>query len=211
MRVQTTRFPALALVAVVAGLTLTACDGDGGSDNASASGGASASAGASADSSPAASDAQGDTSGSGTSGSGGAGATSGSGTTSGGQCQTSQLAFSTSHGMGEGELLVNLKNTGSAACSLHGFPGVDLKGKDGTISADRSKFGAPVVTVKPGEETRFTLHYPPNNSGGSGVTFTSLVVTPPGETHSTTLSAGINVPAQENSPAVTVDPVGVGK
>ena len=113
--------------------------------------------------------------------------------------------------MGEGELIVNMKNTGSAYCTLHGFPGVDLKGKDGTVSASRSKLAAPTVTLQPGAETRFTLHYPPNNSGGSGETFTQLVVTPPNETHSTVLQAGVNVPVTEGGPGITVDPVGTGK
>jgi hypothetical protein len=114
--------------------------------------------------------------------------------------------------MAEGTLIVNLKNTGSATCSLKGFPGADLKSKDGTVSAQRSKLAAPLVSVRPGEETRFTLHYPPNNSGGSGETFTGLVVTPPNETHSRTLPVSINVPVSDGSgPAVTVDPVGTGK
>ncbi|MFD9812014.1 DUF4232 domain-containing protein [Streptomyces sp. NPDC059080] len=97
------------------------------------------------------------------------------------------------------------------ACSLQGFPGVDLKGRDGTISATRSKAAPVKVTVQPGEETRFTLNTPPNTSGGSGVTFTSLIVTPPNETHSHTLPAGINLPVSDKPAAVTVDPVGVGK
>ena len=63
-----------------------------------------------------------------------------------------------------------------------------------------------------GPATHFTLYYPPNNSGGSGVTFTTLVVTPPNETHSHTMSLGINIPAGSNSaPTVRVDPVGAGK
>ncbi|AOR35475.1 hypothetical protein BFF78_34330 [Streptomyces fodineus] len=127
-------------------------------------------------------------------------------------CTTSHLAFSTSGGMAEGTLVVNLKNTGSATCTLKGFPGADLKSKDGSVSARRSRLAAPLVRVKPGGETRFTLHYAPNHSGGSGETFTGLIVTPPGETHSRTLPVGINVPVSDGSgPAVTVDPVGTGK
>ncbi|MET8614532.1 DUF4232 domain-containing protein [Streptomyces misionensis] len=221
MRVQ--KFSLLA-VAVAAGLSLTACGGsDSGSSGGSDSSASSAASGAS------------DTQGSGTQsspsqGSGGNGGSTGSngGQTSGGQtsgghaatgagrasgagCTTAHLAFSTSGAMAEGELIVNMKNTGSANCTLHGFPGVDLKGKDGTVSASRSKLAAPVVTLQPGAETRFTLHYPPNNSGGSGVTFTQLVVTPPNETHSTVLQAGVNVPVTEGGPGITVDPVGTGK
>lgn len=210
MRVQ--KLSLLAVVAAVAGLSLTACQG-----------GDTSSSGAGDSSSPSSqgSTSQGPTSrGSGSQASDGSGASGGKGaptaSRTGGAmtsaCTTSELAFSTSGGMAEGTLVVNLKNTGSVTCSLKGFPGADLKSKDGTVSARRSKLAAPLVSVKPGEEARFTLHYPPNNSGGSGETFTSLVVTPPNETHSRTLPVSINVPVSDgNGPAVTVDPVGTGK
>ncbi|MFH8341643.1 DUF4232 domain-containing protein [Streptomyces sp. AM6-12] len=216
MRVQKI---SLLVVALAAGLSLTAC---GSSDNNSGGGDSSSPGSAASDTSG--------TQGSGGSGSGGSTGSTGSGSTgqnggqsssahgptgsgraSGAGCTTAHLSFSTSGGMGEGELIVNMKNTGSANCTLHGFPGVDLKSKDGTVSASRSKLAAPTVTLQPGAETRFTLHYQPNNSGGSGETFTQLVVTPPNETHSTTLNAGINVPVTESGPDITVDPVGTGK
>ncbi|MFF9275403.1 DUF4232 domain-containing protein [Streptomyces griseosporeus] len=150
-------------------------------------------------------------------GNGGTGTGSGSGSGSdasgsGGRCRTADLGFTATHGMGEGILIVHLKNTGSATCTLKGFPGVDLKGKDGTVSATRSDVAPVAVEVKPGEETRFTLRYPPNTSGGSGTTFTTLVVTPPNETHSHTLPTDISVPVTEGAgQPVTVDPVGTGK
>jgi uncharacterized protein DUF4232 len=201
----------LLAIAVAAGLSLTACQGDG-----------SASSGASDSSSAQTSGSQSSGGGASATDNGNAGATPASGsagnggTTGGGgssACQTSQLGFSASGGMAEGTLIVNLKNTGSAACSLQGFPGVDLKGKDGTISASRSKLSAPLVSIQPGDETRFTLHYPANNSGGTGTTFTSLIVTPPNETHSYTLPVGINLPVTDGSGGtpVSVDPVGTGK
>ncbi|MFI0817126.1 DUF4232 domain-containing protein [Streptomyces sp. NPDC021098] len=186
MRVQKLSLLALA---VAAGLSLSACQG--GDSSSKGSGDSSASA-----------DAKSDT------GSGGTGASGGGS----GACKTSQLGFSTSHGMGEGTLIVNLKNNGSATCTLQGFPGVDLKGKDGSISADRSDLTPEKVSVKSGEETRFTLSYPPNTSGGTGATFTSLLVTPPGETHSHSVPASINLPASDGTDsAIKVDPVGSGK
>ncbi|MEV6295485.1 DUF4232 domain-containing protein [Streptomyces sp. NPDC051896] len=202
MRVQKL---SLLAVTAVAGLSLTACQGG---DTSSSDAGDS--------SSPSSPSSQSSTSqgsdGSGASGGKGAPTASRTGGAMASACTTSQLAFSTSGGMAEGTLIVNLKNTGSATCSLKGFPGADLKSKDGTVSAQRSKLAAPLVSVKPGEETRFTLHYPPNNSGGSGETFTGLVVTPPNETHSRALPVSINVPVSDGSgPAVTVDPVGTGK
>ncbi|MGQ4514849.1 DUF4232 domain-containing protein [Streptomyces sp. DW26H14] len=225
MRIQ--KISVLTLVAVAAGLSLTACDK--GSDNSSASVSSSSSTadnqGASAKTkTDSAAGAASGTSVSKSSGSG-SGSTSGSGTASvtgtdpgapagpsGSTCRTANLSFTTSGGMAEGELIVNMKNTGSSTCTMHGFPGVDLKGHDGTVSATRTKINAPDVKLASGEETRFTLHYPENNTGGSGVTFTSLIVTPPNETHSHTIHTGINIPANSDSaPTITVDPVGSGK
>ncbi|NDZ79079.1 DUF4232 domain-containing protein [Streptomyces sp. SID10853] len=221
MRMQ--KISVLTLVAVAAGLSLTACDN--GSDSSSAP--ASSSAAGSDSQSQAGSDQAGSAGsaktdstsahGAGTrisnnSGSAAdAGPKSGSGHASGSACRTANLGFTTSGAMAEGELIINLKNNGAGTCTLHGFPGVDLKGRDGTVSATRNKAAAPDVSVAPGDETRFTLHYPPNNSGGSGVTFTSLVVTPPNETHSHTIAQNINIPASQSGPAISVDPVGSGK
>ncbi|MEV6703960.1 hypothetical protein AB0M68_43775, partial [Streptomyces sp. NPDC051453] len=114
MRVQ--KFSLLA-VAVAAGLSLTACqsgdDSSAGSDDSSSSaqssgsqdaGGSSASTGKGTG-----------TAGSGASAEGSSGAASGTAT---GACRTSQLAFSSSGGMAEGTLIVNLKNTGTATCTL---------------------------------------------------------------------------------------------
>lgn len=191
MRVQNLSLLALA---VAAGLSLSACQGDDSSSQGSGDSSASA-------------DKKSDT------GSGGTGTGGNDGSDAGsGACKTSQLGFTTSPGMGEGTLIVNLKNNGSATCTLQGFPGVDLKGKDGSISADRSDLTPQKVSVKSGEETRFTLSYPANTSGGTGATFTSLVVTPPGETHSRSVPASINLPASDSTTSgIKVDPVGSGK
>jgi hypothetical protein len=212
--------PVAALVA--AGLALAAC----GSNSTTASGTSSAtppsggSAGAGGGTSATTSTPGGSTAagGSGTSGDGAGNAGNTGGTGAGGGpaagsgCRTANLAFSASGGMGEGEVLINLKNVGATSCSMHGFPGVDLKGRDGTVSAARSTMAAPSVTLAPGRTTEFTLHYPPNNTGGSGETFTTAEVTPPNETHSHTMTLGINVPADSDSaPAISVDPVGAGK
>ncbi|MEU8693025.1 DUF4232 domain-containing protein [Streptomyces sp. NPDC048665] len=216
MRVQKL---SLLAVAAVAGLSLTACSGSdsgssGRSDSSTPGRGAASQGSGAQDSGTQSTGGSGAASGKGTStGTGQAGTNGGAAVGGGaGACKTSQLAFSTSGGMAEGELIVNLKNTGSATCALKGFPGADLKSKDGRISARRSSVAPVPVRVKPGEETRFTLHYPPNNSGGTGETFTTLVVTPPGETHSHSLPVGVNVPVTDGAGgAITVDPVGTGK
>lgn len=207
MRIRTARWGLSAAVLVTAGLTLTACGtskSDSGS-SPSASGATSSTTGPAADDSPTA----GATSGS--SSSAGSGSGTGGSSAAGAACSTANLSFSSSGGA-DGEMLINLKNVGSTTCSMHGFPGVDLKSQYGTVHAARSTMTPSTVTVSPGQTTNFVLHYPVNNTGGSGLTFRSLVVTPPNETHSHTMNVGINIPADSNSmPTITVGPVGAGK
>ncbi|MBZ2408414.1 DUF4232 domain-containing protein [Streptomyces sp. L06] len=203
----------LATLALVTGLTLTACQGDdttASADNAA----------------PAASSPAGDDGGSGQETGEETAATTGGDTVSeepegsgGGQintgpCKTANLDISSAHGMGEGTLHIAFKNTGDA-CSLKGFPGVDLKADSGpgSINANRSDLATPSVVLKTGESTRATLHYPANHSDGSGVDITLLDITPPNETHSKTIPTKINVPVSDHSTSdeVIIDPVGTGK
>ncbi|WP_380791419.1 DUF4232 domain-containing protein [Streptomyces albidoflavus] len=202
----------LATLALVTGLTLTACQGD---DTAASTD----------DAAPAASSPAGDDGGPGkeaaeetaaTSGDTASDAPEGSG---GGQintgpCKTADLDISSAHGMGEGTLHIAFENTGDA-CFLKGFPGVDLKADSGPggINANRSDLATPSVVLKTGESTRATLHYPANHSDGSGVDITLLDITPPNETHSKTVPTKINVPVTDHSTSdeVTIDPVGTGK
>lgn len=203
-----------AVVAVAAAFSLAACDGGGddgrgGSDNAAAEAPASP---------PSPSTASPSTPGSASPGTDSGGDTTASAPTrepssdAGGLCLTSHLSFSSSGGMAEGEILIHLENTGSSACSMRGFPGLDLKGEGGTVSAVRSDRKAPTVILAPGQDTHFSLRFPPNLGGGSGTTFTSAVVTPPDETHSHTMPLSVSVPADTGSARrITVDPVGSGK
>jgi hypothetical protein len=207
----------LATVAVLAGLTLTACQ-DGDIDAAPSQDSASSPA---AENSATASDSTGGNGGTAT-GDGSQGGDSGNGSDKGsgggqvntGPCKTANLTITADHGMGEGDVLVSLKNN-SNACSLKGFPGVDLNTSDGdTFSADRSANTPQEVVLGGGETTRFTLHTPRNDTGGTGLRIVSIVVTPPNETHSKTLRIGLSLPVtdgSESGPGVTVDPVGYGK
>ncbi|MET8690879.1 DUF4232 domain-containing protein [Streptomyces sp. NPDC004732] len=189
MRVRKlTTFAALALAA---SLSLTACNGDdvasgdSSSDSAASSGGGSEQGGgqdtAGKDSggekpAPAGKDSAGSGSGSGSGQSG-----------KGGKCRTDDLDItasdSTIDGDTDGSIAVTFKN-GGADCGLSGFAGVDLKTSAGSLSATRSGQGASPMTLKSGESVSFSVGYPVNDSGGSGVKVTSLVVTPPGETKS---------------------------
>ncbi|MGW4984667.1 DUF4232 domain-containing protein, partial [Streptomyces mirabilis] len=125
------------------------------------------------------------------------------------------LAFSATASGIKDEIVVNMKNTGSSKCSMHGFPGVQLVGPDGLgdtgPDAARADATASTVTVGPGEETRFLLHFSPDTSG-SGKTYTRLLVTPPNETVGEIVNLNdltITVaPASGTVPDVVVDPVG---
>ncbi|QLJ02573.1 DUF4232 domain-containing protein [Streptomyces sp. NEAU-sy36] len=230
MRVR--KISALAVIVAAAGLSLTACGGsDGsstaaqGSTSASASGSTGGQGTAGASSSGTSGDTGGNT-GTGTGGSAGTGAGTGGGTgkkaaartgtaASGAPCKTAHLGFSAASAGVANEIVVNLKNTGSTTCSMHGFPGVQLLGADGLgdegPDAARTDTTAPAVTIAPGEETRFLLHYIPDTSG-SGKTYTKLAVTPPDETVFDVMDLdglNITVPATAgNAPDVYVDPVG---
>ncbi|MET7353087.1 DUF4232 domain-containing protein [Streptomyces mirabilis] len=229
MRVK--KMSALALIVAAAGLSLTACTSSAGSSasantsaSTSASTAASSSTGASSSTTPGTSTGgQGSTSGSSSSGStGSTGSSKGSGSaaqakssTSGARCKVPHLAFSATASGTEDEIVVNMKNTGSSKCSMHGFPGVQLVGPDGLGDAGpdaaRADATASTVTVGSGEETRFLLHFSPDTSG-SGKTYTRLLVTPPNERVGEIVNLNdltITVAAASGTvPDVVVDPVG---
>ncbi|MHC3820116.1 DUF4232 domain-containing protein [Streptomyces sp. DT9] len=235
MRVK--KMSALALVVAAAGLSLTACGGSDGS-SAAADTGASSSASSSAggqdtgstdtsgsteadgdsrSAAPGSAESASSSTGSSSTGSGkGSDLTAKGGTSaSGSMCRTDDLAFSAGSAGVKNQVVVNLKNTGSAKCSMHGFPGVQLVGPDvlGDTGPDaaRTDSKASTVTIGPGEETRFLLRYIPTTDG-SGKTFTRLSVTPPNEKISAIANLDgltITVPASGGtSPDVFVDPIG---
>ncbi|MFJ3213210.1 DUF4232 domain-containing protein [Streptomyces flaveolus] len=182
-------------LAVAAGLSLTACNGDEGtaqSDGPSAS-------------TPASSDGTG---GAGTGGAGQDGGKDSSGNTAGeqstdggsggqdtsaeaGACRTDELdvtaSDSTIDGDTEGSVAVTFTNGGGRDCALTGYAGVDLKTNAGDLSAERTGQEAGRMVLGDGKSVSFTVSYPVNDTGGSGVRITALVVTPPDETKSVTL------------------------
>lgn len=64
--------------------------------------------------------------------------------------------------------------------------------------------------LKDGKSVSFAVTYPVNDSGGSGVDVTGLVVTPPNETKSVTLDwPGTSLPVTDGSGTqVKVGPIG---
>ncbi|MFK4544583.1 hypothetical protein RKD29_004179 [Streptomyces tendae] len=216
----------LAAMALAAGLSLTACQNDdGGTDQ-----GAAPPAASTAPSSNGGSDQQdgSDSAGSdsagkspngtgGTDGAGGSGGSGGTGSEDGkaAKCSTDELEITaidaTVGGDAEGTVAVDLKNGGGRDCSLEGYAGVDLKTNSGTVSAERTGDPAPRIVLKDGETVTFGITYPINDSGGSGVRITGLVVTPPDETKSVTLDwpGGSSLPVMDGSGTpVRVGPLG---
>ncbi|MGW2288193.1 DUF4232 domain-containing protein [Streptomyces phaeochromogenes] len=187
---RTTLFATLGLAAA---LTLTACGGgddDTSGDTPSGAPSSSASAGAtetgaSDSGSSGGSDAGATATGSATGSATGTGAGAGSdGKTS--ICRTDELevnAADNTTDKKEGVVTVQLKNAGGRDCSINGYAGVDLKAADGsTLSVERN--GEPVypAVLKNGDSAAFNITFPYNNSGGSGVRLTDILVTPPNET-----------------------------
>ncbi|MEU9462690.1 DUF4232 domain-containing protein [Streptomyces sp. NPDC048312] len=219
MRVRKLTFAALA---VAAGLSLTACqngeDDLGQSAPPSASGAASTSGGSGSDGSGS------DGSGSDGSGSSGADQDGGKGTAAGtgsnangkvGKCRTDELEItasdSTVGGDAEGTVAVELKNGGGRDCLLSGYAGVDLKTSEGPLSAVRTGEKSTPMTLKDGKSVYFGVSYPVNDTGGTGVRITGLVVTPPDETKSVTLDwpGGASLPVTDGSGSpVKVGPMG---
>ncbi|MEU9200600.1 DUF4232 domain-containing protein [Streptomyces sp. NPDC048332] len=89
----------------------------------------------------------------------------------------------------DGVVTVTFENVGGSDCRISGFPGVDLKTSLGdTFSVDRNGEQAAPQILKEGETAAFNITFPVNNSGGSGVRLTDMVVTPPNETEPFTLT-----------------------
>ncbi|WP_406455360.1 DUF4232 domain-containing protein [Streptomyces sp. NBC_01622] len=217
---------ALAATSALA-LALTAC-GNGSGDDASgdqssapaSSSSATAAAGATAtaENAGATEDAGSGTSGSDSSTGGGTGTGSGDGTGAG-RCHTAGLGFSFGSGDGkvsssddQQQLAVVLKNKTSVACTVQGFPGVDLKSSGGSWSLTRSGATPKKVTLAAGSTATFTISFLPWTQG-SGTEFkaTSVVVTPPNETTSATLAwPGGSVLLQDGAthPGTYTGPVG---
>ncbi|MEU4012427.1 DUF4232 domain-containing protein [Streptomyces pseudogriseolus] len=130
-------------------------------------------------------------------------------------CRTDELEVTASDVTIEGDTVgtvaVEFTNGGGRDCTLTGYAGVDLKTNAGPLSAERTGEEAPSVVLKDGKSVWFAVTYPVNDSGGSGVRVTGLVVTPPNETKSVTLDwpGGSSLPVTDGSGTpVKVGPIG---
>ncbi|MFK0050498.1 DUF4232 domain-containing protein [Streptomyces sp. NPDC090741] len=204
MRVHKLTFSALA---VAASLSLTACQssgaGKGQSDPSSAASTAPSPSGSTA------SDAKSPA------GQGTAAATGSHANGKVDKCRTDELEITakdnTIDGDPDGTVAVQLKNRGGRDCTMSGYAGVDLKTNSGPVSAKRSGGQADPAVLKPGKSVAFGINYPINDSGGSGVRITGLLVTPPDETKSVTLDwpGAATLPVTEGpGTPVKVGPIG---
>ncbi|WP_406286095.1 DUF4232 domain-containing protein [Streptomyces sp. NBC_00209] len=186
MRAHKITFAALA---VIAGLSLTACQND---DDAAAKTDPSPVTTASPSSGDSGSD--GSDPASPEASSGGKDTSAGTGSDKPGQaakCRTDGLKITAIDnfidGDPDGTVAVEMKNTSGRDCVIAGFAGVDLKTNAGTLSAERKGEPGDPYVLKSGKSIAFSVTYPLNETGGSGVRITGLVVTPPNETKSVTL------------------------
>ncbi|WP_077801061.1 DUF4232 domain-containing protein [Streptomyces sp. JHA26] len=214
----------IAALAVAAGLSLTACqnDDDAAGQNDSPTTSSSPSSSSKDGSSPGSSGGSGGSGGSGSSDSSGQGtAEDATGESPGqeqsatGTCRTDELEVTaqdnTIGGDEENTVAVTFTNGGGRDCTLAGFAGVDLETNAGTVSAERTGEPAPATVLKDGKSVSFFISYPANDTGGSGVRVTGLVVTPPNETKSVTLDwpGAASLPVTDGSGTpVKVGPIG---
>ncbi|MGW4808639.1 DUF4232 domain-containing protein [Kitasatospora sp. NPDC004272] len=212
MRVRNLTF---ATLTVAAALTLTACQDDGTDGAAAAPTSAAASTAAPAASAPpAAAPSQSKT----TAAKGGGTASTSAPAGSGGgtaKCRTADLTLTATDATisdePEGTVVVELKNHSGKSCSIGGYAGVDLQTSAGSLSAKRAGQALSPDVLASGKSIYFPISYPLNTSGGSGVRITGLVVTPPDETQSVTLTwpGGGSLPVTDGSGSqVTVGPMG---
>ncbi|MFE1406626.1 DUF4232 domain-containing protein [Streptomyces sp. NPDC058770] len=208
----------VAAIGLAAAFSLTACNGDdadGAAAPAASSAGQNTGSSNSTGTSGSGSKESAGSSGSGSSGSSGSGSSAGKGTgdAKAGACRTDALqveAADNTTDKKEGVVTVSFKNTGGD-CVVNGFAGADLKTADGSsISLDRNGDATGRDVIKTGDLAAFNIYFPVNNSGGSGIRPTEIVVTPPNETKSVTVSwpAG-SLPASDdpNGTKLEISPV----
>ena len=215
----------IAALAVAAGLSLTACQGDSDNADGQSTGSSSSSSSSNDGKDTAGKETDGKSAdaentavgGGGSDGASDGGSGKGSGTDSEtAKCLTDHLEITAADGTVGGDqeetVVVGLKNAGAKDCLLTGYAGVDLKTNYGRVSAERTGQEADPVVLKSGEDVFFGVTYPKNDTGGSGVRVEGLVVTPPNETKSVTLDwpgkPSLPVTEDGSGTAVQVGPMG---
>jgi len=137
----------------------------------------------------------------------------------GGTCQAAQLSYTLGAltGTSQRTQVVDLTNKGSSACTLQGFPGVDLHGaangqQDFTWSLVRQSASYSAVTLQPGQTGHFSLIYLPGTSASTDLTVVKLVITPPNAFTQGQLTWRQSVVLQDGAthPGTYITPVAAG-
>jgi hypothetical protein len=146
--------------------------------------------------------------------------TAAAGSASAARCQPGDLslAFGAKSGTTQVVLAVDLTNKGSSACTMRGFPGVDLIGatssqQDYRWSLARQSASYSKVTLQPGQAAHFNLTYLPAAMGsGDNITVAKIVITPPNDLTQAQVSWNESVILQDGatSPGTYIGPVTAG-
>jgi Protein of unknown function (DUF4232) len=137
---------------------------------------------------------------------------------SGRTCQTAMLKYALGAKRGTSSQrtqVVKLTNKGTSACTLRGFPGVNLIGtvkgkKNYSWPLVRESVRYSTVTLKPGGTAHFNLIYLPAAPGdGINITVTKIVITPPNDYRHAELSWHQSVLLQDGAthPGTYISPV----
>lgn len=128
------------------------------------------------------------------------------------------IALGVKKGTGQVTQTVDLTNKGATACTMEGFPGVNLVGMargqhNYTWPLERSSTNYSQVTLQPGGTAHFDLTYLPFATGdGTDMTVTTIVITPPNTTTHTQLAWNQQVLLQDAAThsGTYIGPVNVG-
>lgn len=136
-----------------------------------------------------------------------------------GTCQPGNLSFAlgarTSGSRSQTTQTVDLTNRGSSACTLDGFPGVDLVG----VARGQQNYRWPLarrsrryskVRLQPGGTAHFDVIYLPTTSGNiNSITVTKMVITPPKDDTQAELAWGPFVQLQDGArhPGTYISPI----
>jgi hypothetical protein len=117
------------------------------------------------------------------------------------RCQPANLSFTLGAKVGatsttQPAQVVDMTNKGASACTMEGFPGVNLVGASGgqenytwpvtrasASYASQSQQGIAEVTLRPGQTAHFELRYLPGVTGDGNrlINVTRMVITPPND------------------------------
>src|SRR6185437_4798681 len=135
----------------------------------------------------------------------------------GATCQAAALSYALGAASGtsaQRTQVVDLTNKGTAACTLQGFPGVDLhgnaNGRQGyTWSLERQSARYAAVTLQPGQTGHFSIIYLPDHSASGDMTVNKLVITPPNDYTQAELTWNQSVLLQDGAtrPGTYITPV----